>query len=69
LKEWGNKKGTVMDVIQEILKEEEALEREEIIKKVLEKRLVKRATIVLALMNKDKFDRTEDNKYKVKITE
>jgi hypothetical protein len=69
LKEWGNKKGTVLDVIQEILKEDEALEREDIIKKVLEKRLVKRATIVLALMNKDKFDRTEDNKYKVKITE
>jgi len=69
LKEWGNKKGTVLDVIQEILKEEEAMEREEIIKRVLEKRLVKRATIVLSLMNKDKFDKTEDNKYRVKIQE
>ena len=56
LKEWGYKKGTVLDVIEEIFSDENKfLTREEIIEKVLEKRMVKKATIVLTLMNKDKF--------------
>jgi len=60
LKEWGYKKGTVTDVIEDVLNEaEKALDRDEVIKRVLEKREVKKATIILALMNKDKFDRVE----------
>ncbi len=56
LKEWGYSKGTVVDVIFDMLKDSErALKREEIIDKVLESRVVKKATIILALMNKDKF--------------
>jgi hypothetical protein len=56
LKDWGYKKGTVLDVIEEIFSDENNfLTRDEIIEKVLEKRMVKKATIVLALMNKDKF--------------
>jgi hypothetical protein len=56
LKEWGYKKGTVSDVIEAILIDmKEPISRDEIIDKVLEKRLVKKATIILALMNKDKF--------------
>lgn len=66
LKEWGYKKGTVADVIEEILNEvEKPLTKEEIIEKVLEKRLVKKATIVLALMNRDKFDKN-GSKYSLK---
>ncbi len=59
LKEWGYKNGTVIDVVEEIFNEseEDALDREEIIKRVLEKRMVKKATIILALMDKDKFTR------------
>ncbi|OGF28488.1 hypothetical protein A2331_05005 [Candidatus Falkowbacteria bacterium RIFOXYB2_FULL_34_18] len=58
LKDWGYKKGNVIDVIEEVLEEaEKPLSREEIIERVLEKRMVKKATIILALMNKDKFDR------------
>lgn len=65
LKEWGYQRGTVADVIEDILNESGApLTRDEIIKKVLEKRLVKKATVVLALMDKDKFERV-DNKYKL----
>lgn len=65
LKEWGYQRGTVADVIEDILKEAgNPLTREEIIKKVLEKRLVKKATVVLALMDKDRFERAE-NKYTV----
>ena len=63
LKDWGYKKGTVADVIGEIFeKNGDSLTRDEIIAKVLEKRMVKKATIVLALMNKEKFSK-EGNKY------
>jgi hypothetical protein len=55
LKEKGFKKGTVSDVIKEILLDSEPMSREEIIEKVLEKRMVKKATIVLALMDREKF--------------
>jgi hypothetical protein len=67
LKEWGYEKGTVSDVIEEVLKNEnKPLKRDEIINKVLEKRMVKKATIVLALMNKNKFDKISDG-YVLKI--
>ena len=60
LKDWGYKSGNVIDVIAEILDEnDEALTREELIDKVLEKRLVKKATIILDLMNKNKFEKAE----------
>jgi len=60
LKDWGYKKGTVTDVIEEIMNEvKQPLTRDEIIAKVLEKRYVKKATIVLALMNKEKFAKAE----------
>jgi len=63
LKEWGYKKGTVVDVIESIFAENnDSLSRDEIIDRVLEKRMVKKATIVLALMNKDKFLK-QGNKY------
>lgn len=65
LKEWGYKQGTVTDVIKEVIVENgKAMTKEEIIKKVLEKRMVKKATIILALMNKDLFSK-KDNKYSV----
>ncbi|MCK5211817.1 hypothetical protein KAJ89_03885 [Candidatus Parcubacteria bacterium] len=67
LKEWGYKDGTVSDVIEEILKrEEKPMSRDEIIDSVLEKRMVKKATIILALMNKDKFGKAE-GKYTVNM--
>ena len=52
LVEWGYKSGTVKDVIEEILKKENnSLTREEILKKVLEIRHVKKSTIVINLNN------------------
>lgn len=67
LKEWGYKTGTVADVVVEILKNHpEGLTRDEIIEEVLKQRLVKRATIILALMNKNKFEKTDNSKYKLK---
>ncbi len=52
LAEWGYQKGTVKDVIKEIiLKSPKALTREEILAKVLELRQVKKSTIVINLNN------------------
>lgn len=65
LREWGYKKGNVVDVIQEVLNEAgRPLDKDEIIEGVLAKRVVKKATIVLALMNRDKFIK-EGNKYQI----
>lgn len=66
LQEWGYKNGTVVDVIKDILKEsDQPLSREKIIEKVLEQRLVKKATIILALMDKNAFEKIGD-KYQLK---
>jgi len=67
LKEWGYKKGTVVEVIERIIIDAgRPLSREEIISKVLEQRMVKKATINLALMNRDKFEINQDDKYSLK---
>ncbi|HWZ65796.1 MAG TPA: sigma factor-like helix-turn-helix DNA-binding protein [Patescibacteria group bacterium] len=55
---WGFKKGTVADIISDILRNEGgALHRDEIIKRVLKHRQVKQTTILLNLQSKDKFKR------------
>jgi hypothetical protein len=66
LKDWGFKKGTVADVIAEIFNEAGniPLTRDEIIDRVLKKRFVKKATIILALMNREKFSKA-DGKYQL----
>lgn len=66
LAEWGYKKGTVLEVIEEILSQSDRpLSRDEIIEKVDGQRLVKKATIILTLMNKDKFEKV-NGKYKLR---
>jgi len=66
LREWGYQPGQVAEVIEQLLKESsKPLSREEIIKKVLEKRQVKESTILLALMNKDRFKK-ENGLYSLK---
>lgn len=67
LKEWGYKNGTVSDVIEDILKNSPtSLTKEQILEKVLEQRIVKKATIILSLMDKNRFERVESGKYKIK---
>lgn len=64
LKEWGFKKGTVADVITEVLeKAGEPLHRDEIVKRVLKKRFVKETTILLNLQGKPQFKRTAKATY------
>ena len=64
LKEWGYKKGTVADIITEVLKEEGGpLHRDEIVKRVLKSRYVKETTILLNLQGKKQFKRTAKATY------
>jgi DNA-binding transcriptional regulator GbsR (MarR family) len=64
LKEWGYKKGTVSDVIVEVLKKEgKPLHRDEIVKRVLKTRHVKETTILLNLQGKPEFKRTAKATY------
>jgi DNA-binding PadR family transcriptional regulator len=64
LAEWGYKPGVVSEVIEEVLREAgEPLKREEIIQKVMKRRLVKRSTIILSLTNKKRFKRVEGGRY------
>lgn len=64
LKEWGYSKGTVADIITDILKKESgALHRDEIVKRVLKHRQVKETTILLNLQGKNRFTRVAKATY------
>jgi DNA-binding phage protein len=64
LKEWGYKKGTVADIITEVLKKAgEPLHRDEIVKRVLKNRYVKETTILLNLQGKSQFKRVAKATY------
>jgi DNA-binding CsgD family transcriptional regulator len=64
LKEWGYNKGTVADVISDVLKKAgKPLHREEIVKEVLKSRYVKETTILLNLQGKSQFKRTAKATY------
>lgn len=64
LKEWGYKKGTVADIITEVLREAgEPLHRDEIVKRVLKSRFVKETTILLNLQGKSQFKRVAKATY------
>ncbi len=64
LKEWGYKKGTVADIITEVLqKSGEPLHRDEIVKQVLKSRYVKETTILLNLQGKSQFKRVAKATY------
>ena len=64
LKEWGYEKGTVADIITEVLKKAgEPLHRDEIVKRVLKSRFVKETTILLNLQGKPQFKRVAKATY------
>jgi hypothetical protein len=67
LGEWGYERGTVAEVIEKILAKGAELSQDEIVEKVLERRQVKKITIVLALKNSEKFERTGRKIYKLKV--
>ena len=64
LKEWGYEKGTVADIISEVLREaNQPLHRDEIVKRVLKSRFVKETTILLNLQGKPQFKRVAKATY------
>jgi DNA-binding phage protein len=64
LSEWGYNKGTVADIIADILRKEgAALHRDEIVKRVLKSRYVKETTILLNLQGKPQFKRVAKATY------
>lgn len=64
LAEWGYRSGTVADIIEEILREENGpLSKDEIVKRVLARRQVKTTTIVLNLQEKPQFKRVKKGIY------
>ncbi|HEX5744101.1 MAG TPA: sigma factor-like helix-turn-helix DNA-binding protein [Candidatus Saccharimonadales bacterium] len=64
LKEWGYQKGTVADIITQVLQEaNEPLHRDEIVKRVLKSRFVKETTILLNLQGKPQFKRVAKATY------
>lgn len=63
LNEWGYSKGTVADVIADILRQESPLHRDEIINRVLKVRHVKPTTIILNLQGKEQFKRVAKATY------
>ncbi|MFA5022612.1 MAG: sigma factor-like helix-turn-helix DNA-binding protein [Patescibacteria group bacterium] len=66
LKEWGYQPGTVMDIIIEILKAAgKPMAKEEIVKAVLDQRIVRKSTIYLALTNKEKIKKLPDGTYTI----
>lgn len=66
LKEWGYKKGTVADIIAQVLREAgEPLHRDEIVQRVLKSRFVKETTILLNLQGKSQFKRVAKATYEL----
>ncbi|MFA6526460.1 MAG: sigma factor-like helix-turn-helix DNA-binding protein [Candidatus Buchananbacteria bacterium] len=63
LSEWGYKPGNVTDVIEEVLRAEGPLGKDQLIDKVLAKRNVKRSTVYLSLMNHPLIKKNDKNKY------
>ena len=64
LKEWGYEKGTVADIISQVLRDEGGpLHRDEIVKRVLKTRYVKETTVLLNLQGKSQFKRVAKATY------
>jgi DNA-directed RNA polymerase delta subunit len=66
LAEWGYTPGTVAEIIAGVLREEQPLHKDEIVRRVLMKRQVKTTTIILNLQEKEQFQRTAKATYKLK---
>ena len=67
LDDWGYKKGTVSEIITDVLKKAgKPLTREEIVSEVMKSRKVKETTILLNLQNKKLFEKVDKNYFKLK---
>jgi len=65
LSEWGYSKGTVLEVIQKLIKEQGPLTRDQVLEKVLKERQVKTNTILVNLTNPKFFKKNTDGKFAI----
>lgn len=63
LKKWGYEAGKVSDIVEKILKENGPMKKDELIQKVLDKKLVKKTTVNLAIINNKNAKKNSDGKY------
>lgn len=63
LSDWGYQPGTIKDVIIKTLEEDGPLAKDEIIKKVMGKRVAKPNTILINLQNKEYFTKDKQGRY------
>ena len=64
LSEWGYKPGTVAEVLVEVLREHSGpMQRDELLKEVLRRRMVKRNTVLIGLQDKARFKRVDRQTY------
>lgn len=67
LADWGYERGTVNDIIRNIMRRfNRPMSREEIVKEVSLQRFVKPGTIILNLKDKESFEKTQEGLYKLK---
>jgi len=67
LKEWGFKKGTVLDLLKKILKKEKSgLNQEKICQQILKKRLISKNTIIMNLHSSNIFVKDNKDNWKIK---
>lgn len=66
LSEWGYQKGTVAEVVVRALREEGEMSQDEIVKYVLDRRQVRKITIILALKNSEKIERIGRKQYRLR---
>ncbi|MBU3924484.1 hypothetical protein KJ854_00935 [Patescibacteria group bacterium] len=68
LAEWGYEKGTVLEIIKNVLtRKGRPMKKEEVIKEVSAQRIVKQGTIILNLKNKDIFTAMAEGFYKLQV--
>lgn len=65
LKEWGYKGGVVREVIEDILKKDGPMSKDDIVEKVLKERYLKKNTILVNLMNPKYFKKNKEGLYTV----
>lgn len=63
LKKWGYEAGKVSEVVEKTLKENGSMTKEELLDKVLQKKIVKKTTINLAIANNKSIKKGKDGKY------
>lgn len=63
LKKWGYEAGKVSDVVERILKEKGPMTKEELLNTVLQKKIVKKTTINLAIANSKNIKKGKEGKY------